>query len=567
MVLLPFAAPAQARVGDIVGVVSPIFGPNTDMQMNGTGAGQNVLGAVPPAATPQDPTAPYPASPPAGYTAENGFAGIITTASIDDPTLTGEMYCINIRVLTEPGIGYENGTWAESNVSNVGYVAYILNNYYPANPAAPAGLTANQQAAAVQAAIWYFSDGCVLNADQTAIRPAVEAIIADAQANGPVVEPPAPNVTVTPPSAAAPVGSPAGPFTVAAENAAVVTVSVPEGFTMYSDAAGTVEIANESEVASGTQIWIRSAAVIPDSGVLSARAAVTVQRGEVYLYDGNNPAITDAQRLILAQTAVLEATAQATAEFFPVGDLSVTKSFLGEAAGQQGAGQLLIDCGEGYTFNADVPAGAVEPATFVFTDIPVGTTCVVTEPITGATTAVDVTTDTPQEAVLTAEGAAVAVTNTVSYRPGSLNVTKVITGTGAGLQGEISVNVVCADVLNETILLPAGTAAGEYVQAFADLPAGTECTVTETATGAVQGVQVKGGDPVTVAIQPGAAIDAVLTNEVSREPAPAPAPERPSLPETGAGGTLPLLGAGAAAPAAGALLLIPGLIRSRRTQG
>ena len=59
-------------------------------------------------------------------------------------------------------MGYNLGTWDDSNVPNVGYVAYLLNNYYP-NMAQPAGLADdNQQAAAVQAAIWYFSDNYVL---------------------------------------------------------------------------------------------------------------------------------------------------------------------------------------------------------------------------------------------------------------------------------------------------------------------------------------------------------------------------------------------------------------------
>ncbi|CEA09916.1 hypothetical protein BN1051_03296 [Arthrobacter saudimassiliensis] len=565
LVLFPLGAPAQARINVPPANVLPVIGPNTDLIISGTGSGQTLAGLQPPTPITQDPAAPYPETDPAGYEALSTFAGTIITESVSDEGLTGEMYCINLRVSTENGVGYENGTWEESNVPNIGYVTYILNSYYPTT-GEPAALGPDQRAAAVQAAIWYFTDGLVVSSTQPDIRAAAAAIVADTQANGPLVEPPAPNVTVTPPAAAAPAGSPAGPFVVTAEGAAEITVSVPAGFTLYTDPAGTAELPSGSAVPSGTSLWIRSDTAVATTTVLTARAVVPVQRGQVYLYDGNNPAFTDAQRLILAQNAELDATAAGAVEFYAPGELEVNKAFTGNALGEQGASQLVVDCGPGFVFTADVPAGASEVQEFTFSGIRAGSTCVITEPVTGATAAVEVLSDAPQEVVVPEEGAQVLVTNTVSYRPGSLNVTKVITGTGAGLQGEISVNVVCADVLNETILLPAGTAAGEYVQAFADLPAGTECTVTETATGAVQGVQVTGGDPVTVAIQPGATIDAVLTNEVSREPAPAPAPERPSLPETGAGGTLPLLGAGAAAAAAGALLLMPGLIRRRRTQ-
>ena len=46
---------------------------------------------------------------------------------------------------------------------NVNYVAQVLDNYYPKTNE-PAALTdLNQKAAAVQAAIWFFSDRYVLN--------------------------------------------------------------------------------------------------------------------------------------------------------------------------------------------------------------------------------------------------------------------------------------------------------------------------------------------------------------------------------------------------------------------
>lgn len=121
------------------------------------------------------------------------------------------MYCINLRVSTYVGIGYESGSWEESNVPNIGYVTYILNNFYPTVPE-PAGLSANQQAAAVQSAIWYFTDGYVLNtAASSTVREATAAIVAAAQAAGPVVEPPAPEVSITPESDTVGATSSAGP--------------------------------------------------------------------------------------------------------------------------------------------------------------------------------------------------------------------------------------------------------------------------------------------------------------------------------------------------------------------
>ncbi|PWB98280.1 thioester domain-containing protein [Homoserinimonas hongtaonis] len=513
--------PAAARLPDEIPSNGALRGANTEIVITGTGAGQTITGSAPPTVIVQDPQAPYPAGPPPGYVSQTTFAGVIDTASVADPDLTAQMYCINLRVPTSVGIGYESGTWEESNVPNIGYVTYILNNYYP-TVAAPAGLSTNQQAAAVQAAIWYFTDGFVLAppgpGPQGPVRAATAAIIAAAQANGPVVEPPAPDVAITPATATAAEGTAAGPFTVTATGATTATVSVPTGYTMYTDAAATTPLANPSDVAPGTQIWITGPGVTGVETVLNARAAVTVQRGNVYLYDGNTPSQTDAQRLILADTTELEAVATADVEFFAIGDLTVNKEFTGGAVGQQGAIQLAIDCGEGYTFTADIPANASTTDTSTFAGIPAGNTCTVTEPTTGATAQVLVTTDAPQSVVMADEGAAVTVTNTVEFAPGSLNLVKAIAGGGAGSQDEISVTVSCVSGLEDTFVVPAGSAAGDYTQTYAGLPAGDVCTVAELATGSNTIVEVTTDAPITVTILPGAPVEARVTNTVEFRP-------------------------------------------------
>ena len=161
LLLAIWAAPAQAVPGPVG--PTPRTGPNTDIVMSGTGPGQGVTGAYGPADF--DPTAGgYPASPPAGFTPLNeGFAGIITARS-ETSGETLSMYCIDLRTSTWAGIGYENGSWDQSNVPNVGYIARILDEYYP-NTNEPAAADVNQRAAAVQAAIWYFSDKYVLQAN------------------------------------------------------------------------------------------------------------------------------------------------------------------------------------------------------------------------------------------------------------------------------------------------------------------------------------------------------------------------------------------------------------------
>ncbi|MCC3293002.1 thioester domain-containing protein, partial [Arthrobacter sp. zg-Y1110] len=522
LLLAPFAAPANASWAEPdPNDPAPVAGINAEVVTTDLGPAQRVQAFVADNPTPPDPLAPYPEDNPVGVPVTGRFAGIILTE--DAGGGTGQMYCIDTAVETMVGIGYVQGAWEEANVANIGYVNYILNNYYPANPAAPAGLTVNQQAAAVQGAIWYFTDGYLVNTTETVIRPAVEAIVADAQANGPLVEPPPPNVTVTPPVAAGPAGGVAGPFTVASEGAAEVTVSVPAGYTMFADAAGTVPIPTGSTVLSGAQIWVAGPPGSTAPGVLSARASVTVQTGNVYLYDQGDPLLDNAQPLILAATTALEATAEATAEFFVPGDLVVNKTFAGEAAGRQGAIALTVDCGAAGLFSFEIPAGTTAPVSETIVDLPVGTVCSVTEPVTGSNTEVTVT-PTVSDPVTIAEGENVlAVTNTVEFNPGSLVVAKTISGSGAGLQDEVVLHIQCGNgLIDEIFVIPEGTSADTFTQRYDGIPAGTVCRVTEPASGANEDVTVESSGTAEVTILPGQEVAAEVINEY----APVPVTER-----------------------------------------
>ncbi len=294
------------------------------MSVTGWSPGQGVAGYIADSTNPFDPaTDPYPPSnPTTGWTSKNeGFAGVIHGR----PTGGGatlNLYCIDINTDTTTGIGYALGSWDAGGVSpRVGYVARLLNQYYPQTNE-PATLTdLNQKAAAVQAAIWFFSDRYVLSTSDP-LHNAVVAIVNDVKADGPLVQPPPPSLTITPPSVSGPAGSAVGPFTVntntrhrrppRASGQATVTAT---GGSMFSDAAGNVPIATGATVSSGQKIWMRSKGG-SSSAVLQAKATATVPSGNVYLYDGNSAA-SDTQRLILAENATLTTTVQATAQFLP----------------------------------------------------------------------------------------------------------------------------------------------------------------------------------------------------------------------------------------------------------
>ncbi|MCQ1951636.1 thioester domain-containing protein [Arthrobacter sp. zg-Y859] len=544
--LVVTALPAQAvfsgpEPGDTVPAAE------VEITMTGTGVGTAATGGIPPAGETFDISA-YPPDVPPTYEEDNpSFAGTILTA--DEEGNTQEMYCIDIRTSTYSGLGYESGTWSEANVPNVGYVNRVLNSYYPDQPGLPAEAADDAtRAAAVQAAIWFFSDGFVLQ-DTDPLRALTQGIIDAVLAAGPLTEPPPPDVSIDPPVAAGPVDGVTGPFTVTAGGGAGLTVEAPAGFALFTDPAGTVPLVNP--VPSGTQVWVRSTAQTPDPAVITASAVVPVETGIVYLYAGNNPDVTVAQKLILAANAEIESNAQATAEFFVAGDLTVNKTFAGEAVGSQGAIILTVDCGPVGTFVFEIPAGATTPVTETVTDLPVGTVCLVTEEVTGSTTAVTVTPTFSDPVTITEGENVLAVTNTMEFNPGSLVVAKTISGSGAGLQEEVVLHIQCGDgLIDEIFVIPEGTSADTFTQRYDGIPAGTVCRVTEPASGANEDVTVESSGAAEATILPGQSQTVGVVNEY----APVPVTER--LPRTGADGAAAMAATAGTAMLTGFLLIL-----------
>ena len=487
--------------GPAMAVVIPPPGPgartgsNTDMVMSGTGPGQGVQGAIAPLSSGFDPTAQdYPASPPAGFTPQNeGFAGIILGTAVGTGAQL-QLYCIDIRTLTWPGLGYTLGTWDASNVPNVGFVARILSEFYPKTNE-PAALTdLNQKAAAVQAAIWYFSDSYVLNPG--GIRDSVAAIVNQVRAQGPIDAPTPPSLAIAPATQSGPAGTAVGPFTVSA--AATVTSTG----NMFADAAATQPIANGSPVGAGQQIWLTSSL---GTAVVQARASATVPSGNVYLYDGNSPPTEDAQRLILAQDATVTTTVSAEATFQPPGSLVVNKTITGPAAGQQGPIVISVTCDTTglllplFTIPANTPASTVSQT---YSPIPAGSICQVLETVDGHLPTVTARRTGSGISVTIPAGATATADLSDTYDVGSLIVNKTITGAAAGQQGDVTIALTCGATALAPFVIPAGTAAGTVSQEYTGIPAGTTCTATETATGGSATITVTtegSGQSITIA--------------------------------------------------------------------
>ncbi len=494
--------------------VRPTHGAATQLVMSGTGNGQSVRGFIADSSNPFDPVKEgYPSSnPDTGFTAKDeAFAGIIHAQPTDgSPEL--DLYCIDILTATYGGIGYTLGTWNSANVPNVDYVARLLDEYFP-NKQEPAALTdLNQRAAAVQAAVWFFTDRYVLNTSDP-LHDEVVKIVDHIRSEGPLGEQPAPSLTITPSHVSGPAHKVLGPFTVTTNHPpAAVTAT---GGSMFSDAAGTVPIANGAMVPSGQKIWVRSTG--PTVAVLEATSKATVPHGNVYLYDGYTGGVSDAQHLILAETATLKSTVQGTAEFLAPGSLVVKKTIAGPAAGSQAHVVIHVDCDDGvarddFVIPAGTPAGTTSKT---YEPIAAGTKCLVTETSNGSVvgTEVVVTGDGQEATIPSGKSETVEVTDTY-HHVGSLLVRKTIAGPGAGQQGEIRIHSECnGTALTPDFVIPAGTPAGDQTQQYDHIRVPAKCTVTETADGHTSTVSVVvEGSGQTVSVPTGDIVEADVSD-------------------------------------------------------
>jgi hypothetical protein len=458
----------------------------TELTLSGIGPGTSVSGFL---ADPDNPFNPvtegYPTADPApgtGWTAQvESFAGVIYGSPTDgSPTLT--LYCINIRTDTYIGVGYQLGDWNSANVANVGYVATLLNTYYPATDE-PASITnLDQKAAAVQAAIWFFSDSYVLSTSDP-LYDAVAAIVDAVIQEGPLPTPSPPSLTITPGTISSPTASIIGPFTVTSTTTGSATVTAAGG-TMYRDSSGTDPIADGDTVPTGTEIWVKSSG--PSAVVISATALATVPSGNAYLYDQNS-GLGDAQRLILSKEATLTTTASATAFFQPPGSLTLTKTFTGAGASMRSQVLIQVKCdGTIQQPVMNIPPGAAGPKTIQYQNIPAGSICEVIETADGSNSSVIVTTTGNPGQVTIPSGQDVPVNIVNDYQlTGSLVVSKSIQGPAAGHQGKITIRVTCGGVaLTPDFVIPAGTSPSPIPsQEYDNIPAGSVCLVTEPGNG------------------------------------------------------------------------------------
>ena len=243
--------------------------------------------------------------------------------------------------------------------------------------------------------------------------------------------------------------------------------------------------------------------------------------------DGHNSAVSvvvdgSGQSVSVPAGGIVEADISDTYGLRP-GQLEVTKTIDGPAAGQQGQIILHTVCSAGalapdFVIAPGTPAG-VQSQTY--SNVPPGR-CVITETADGHTSTVAVTvTGSPNSTTIPAGGAGTAhITDTYDFVPGSLLVRKTIGGPAAGQQGEITIHTVCdGTALTPDFVIPAGTPAGDQIHQYDRIPAPATCTVTETADGHTSAVSVVvDGSGQTVSVPAGGLATAEIADSYGLRP-------------------------------------------------
>lgn len=220
---------------------------------------------------------------------QSSFAGAF------DGTLNSQskkFYCIDLA----HNLGINEDYWDEGITPS--QITYILNNYYPYKISYTGKLTDNkEEAASVQAAIWYFSDGVDANTiNNTTIRNRALQIIADANANHNNVIP-VQTIQIIPTSQNLPQG------TLAAFKVKAVDLNGNPVSGVTVNLTATLGTLSNSSVTTGTN-GESGTITLSYSGIgvstISAKASIIIPQGTRYVHK-TNPSTK--QKLVLATPA------------------------------------------------------------------------------------------------------------------------------------------------------------------------------------------------------------------------------------------------------------------------
>ena len=224
-------------------------------------------------------------------------------------------------------------------------------------------------------------------------------------------------------------------------------------------------------------------------------------------YDFGTPSFTDTSGtandgIVTIAEKVVTVTVTTNNTLVGEGSLQITKALAGGPAGYTGPFSIDYDCGASIKGTASVSAGS----TYRVNGIPVGRTCVVSEPTLPSVAGYSFGTPTfsPGQSVqITSNNQVVTVTvsNTMTQLLGSLQIFKTLNDGGSGYAEPFTIDYSCTLSGSVTKAGSVSVAANGSATVTA-IPTGSVCTVTEVlpadAAGFTWAVPIITGSPATI---------------------------------------------------------------------
>jgi hypothetical protein len=200
---------------------------------------------------------------------------------------------------------------------------------------------------------------------------------------------------------------------------------------------------------------------------------------------------------------------------FALGEVQVEKVRTGDGAVTWGAGPFEVELScvrtvDGVEQTIDIPGGATRALSSgtlyqaAYTDLPLDAVCSLLETTTAGATSTSIDVDS-----VTVEATPVGFEVTNTFDVGSVEIEKTFAGDGTGqfVQGPFEATLACTleiDGVVTDLEIPGGAAReltelNGYRNSWDQIPAGADCTVTETRTGGASSSELTGGEFVMLA--------------------------------------------------------------------
>lgn len=246
-----------------------------------------------------------------GNQTRNVWAGTITGTVDGNPV---DFYCIDLNHNLIYSPGTSNNYYVDAG-QTIPKITYILNNYYPY-----AGTGTNAEAAAVQIAIWHYSDGVdASTVTNSSIRNRALQIIADAEANGSNQQTPF-SVYLDPVSQTIPFGTQATLTLRAFDQNLDPKPNVNSNISTNS---GTLNVSSVTTDATGVYTPIILTQGSGNTATVTAASNYIIPQGTRYVH---NSAPDSYQKIVLATPVQGTVTSTSVVNWVMQSDLRITKT-------------------------------------------------------------------------------------------------------------------------------------------------------------------------------------------------------------------------------------------------